>query len=104
MDVNKLLRDMANDSSVVDTWNDEEKDAVLARMGVDVDQLKDQYENGPKSPELETLLALLCQRPELIDTVPVPLMDGLLRYLGGRADPADVLKAFREAGVSIDKA
>ena len=103
MDVNKMLRDMAIDPAVVDTWSDEEKDAALARMGVDVEQLHDQFYHGPKSPELETLLALLCQRPELLDTVPVPLMDGLLRYMGGRADLADVLKAFKEAGVYIDK-
>ena len=85
MDVNELLRQIAADPNVVDTWDAEQTNAVLTKLGVDVAAMQDRCINGPIDERMERVIAFLDQNPQLIPAMPYDLIAVILEYLGASA-------------------
>lgn len=102
MDVLALIRQLKADPDIIETWDDATRDVVLAKMGVDVKLMRDRFDNAPRDEDMDRIIQVLLDRPELIPTMPLALMNTLLDYIGGNSDPEIAKQAFREAGIAID--
>ncbi len=91
VDLDSLRQEAEANPNSVFNWTEEQTTAYLTSVGIDVEKMREHYENKTVDEGMEAAMLLIYHQPDLLRFLPSYFIRKILAYLGAETNDQKTL-------------